>query len=256
MSIKERILTFIECKGIKKADFYNTIGMAASNFKGSGMNSDLAGEKIAKILSCYPDLSSDWLILGKGSMYRQENITINISDKSETNSIPVVDISLAAGYGCHNNTYLDIQDTIQLPSSMITPGATYFCARVKGQSMIPTLQDDSYLILRLLDRSEWQYMRDNYIYAVSDRDGMAYIKRIKNRFREHGFITLMSDNLDKANYPNFNLHEDEIQTILYAEWYLSAKMPNINDTYYKKLNDLENTVNDIKDMLLNERKGQ
>ena len=197
------------------------------------------------------DIDFNWLL---GKNVEKNRSVRNLSN--EFSNIPVIDISLAAGYGCHNNTYIDIQDTIQLPSSMITPNATYFCARVKGQSMIPTLQDDSYLILRLLDHSEWQYMRDNYIYAVSDRDGMAYIKRIKNRFREHGFITLMSDNLDKANYPNFNLHEDEIQTILYAEWYLSAKMPNINDTYFKKLNDLENTVNDIKDMLLNERKGQ
>lgn len=254
--IAERLKILIESEKISVRAFETKIGCSNGVIaRCISKQTDIQSVWLNKIIEAYPDINAYWLITGKGDMYinKCRNNSTNTIDLS---SIPVVDISLAAGYGCHNNTYLGIQDTIQLPSSMITPGKTYYCARVKGQSMIPTLQDDSYLILRLLDRSEWPYMRDNYIYAVSDRDGMAYIKRIKNRFREHGFITLMSDNLDKANYPNFNLHEDEIQTILYAEWYLSAKMPNINDTYYKKLNDLENTVNDIKDMLLNERKGQ
>jgi hypothetical protein len=49
----------------------------------------------------------------------------------------------------------------------------------------------------------------------------------------------MSDNPDKVNYGNFNLMEDEINSILYAEFYISAKMPNIHETYYKKVGELE-----------------
>ena len=115
--------------------------------------------------------------------------------------------------------------------------------------MSPTLLDCSYLILRLLDRSEWNEIKDNHVYVVSDRDGRAYVKRIKNRLREHGFIVCTSDNVDKANYPNFNLMEDEINTVLYAEWYLSAKMPNINATYYDKVNHLEDDVDALKNQM-------
>ena len=74
---------------------------------------------------------------------------------------------------------------------------------------------------------------------MSDRDGRSYIKRIKNRFNKNGFIVCMSDNIDKVNYPNFNLEEQEINSILHAEWYFSAKMPNLNETYYDKVNQLE-----------------
>ena len=52
----------------------------------------------------------------------------------------------------------------------------------------------------------------------------------------------MSDNLDKSQYPNFNLQIDEIFNMFHAEWHFSAKMQNINDTYYKRLKTLEDTV--------------
>lgn len=45
--------------------------------------------------------------------------------------------------------------------------------------MSPTLLDCSFLILRLLDRSEWNEIKDNHVYVVSDRSGRAYVKRIK-----------------------------------------------------------------------------
>lgn len=132
---------------------------------------------------------------------------------------------------------------------MLHRGSIYYCARVRGESMSPTMLDSSYVILRLLDRCEWGDIKDHYVYGISDREGRSYIKRIKNRFRDHGFITCMSDNVDKANYPNFNLMENEINNILYAEWYLSAKMPNLNETYYDKVNHLENDMDILKNQM-------
>ena len=43
--------------------------------------------------------------------------------------------------------------------------------------------------------------------------------------------------------------EDEINTILYVEWYLSAKMHNINATYYDKVNHLEDDVDALKSQM-------
>ena len=59
----------------------------------------------------------------------------------------------------------------------------------------------------------------------------------------------MSDNIDKVNYPNFNLEEQEINSILHAEWYFSAKMPNLNETYYDKVNQLEDDMDVIKQQM-------
>lgn len=160
-------------------------------------------------------------------------------------SIPIVEISVAAGDGYYNGDTLDVIDSIQLPQSMVKRGSQYFCVRVKGESMAPTLLDSSFLVIRLLDRSEWEYMPEEQVYVVTDRDGKAYVKRVKNRL-DKGFIVCMSDNPDKVYYPNFNLQADEIHTIWHAEWYISAKMPNIHQTYYTKVSQLEDDMAEMK----------
>lgn len=176
--------------------------------------------------------------------------TASLSINNDFVSIPLVDISVAAGCcGYDNPDYLEVVDTIKMPSSMVRNSEKYFCVRIKGESMSPTLLDSSYVIVRLLDRSEWQDMPDQHIYVISDTDGRSYIKRIKNRFRQHGFLVCMSDNVDKINYPNFNLEAQEINTILHAEWYFSAKMPNLNETYYDKVNQLEDDMDVIKSQM-------
>jgi hypothetical protein len=66
--IKQRILQYIDFKGIKKEYFFEITGISASNFKGEGLKSDLGGDKIAKILSNFPDLNPTWLMTEKGDM--------------------------------------------------------------------------------------------------------------------------------------------------------------------------------------------
>ncbi|WP_449387687.1 hypothetical protein [Chryseobacterium lineare] len=67
---KERILLFLEKKNIKKESFYRETGIAASNFKGVGLKSDLGVDKLAKILKIYPELNDNliWLITGDGEL--------------------------------------------------------------------------------------------------------------------------------------------------------------------------------------------
>lgn len=213
-------------------------------------------EILHDITKKFVSVNANWLLTGKGNMFNQENdesatspCNLIKSSISEFEEIPIVDISVAAGNGYDNPDFIEVVDAIKLPQSMLHKNKKYFCVKVRGESMSPTLLDCSYLILRLLDRSEWNDIKDNHVYVVSDRDGRAYVKRIKNRFREHGFIVCTSDNVDKANYPNFNIMEDEINTMLYAEWYLSARMPNINATYYDKVNHLEDDVDALKNQM-------
>ena len=68
---------------------------------------------------------------------------------------------------------------------------------------------------------------------------------LKNRLRLHGFIVCMSDNADKLNYPNFNIEEEDINSVWYAEWYFSAKIPNIQETYYRKQAELEDRMDEL-----------
>lgn len=183
---------------------------------------------------------------GKTNSTTIVELPIPAGDDSDMVSIPVVDISVAAGSGVYNPDHLSEIDCIRMPRSMVKGGQPHLCVRIKGESMVPTLQDGGYLIIRLLDRSEWCDIHDGHVYVVSEKEGKAFVKRLKNRLSEHGFIVCISDSADVMRYPNFNLMEYEINTIWHAEWYISAKMPNIHATYYSKVSELENAFDDMR----------
>lgn len=71
--VKERLVQFAKHQEFMMMDFYKKILVAASNFSGDGANSALSTDKIVHILTIYPELSADWLLLGKGEMLRQDN---------------------------------------------------------------------------------------------------------------------------------------------------------------------------------------
>ena len=197
------------------------------------------------------EINTDWLITGRGSMLKEETVPSMGSKEPESAvcadlvHIPIVDLSVAAGSGYINPNYVEEIDSIALPVTMLKNGKQYLCVRVKGHSMLPSILDGGYLVVRMLDRSEWGSIQDNYVYVISDVEGKAYVKRLKNRLKQHGFIVCMSDNADKLNYPNFNIEEGEINSVWYAEWYFSAKIPNIQETYYRKQTELEDRVDEL-----------
>lgn len=192
--------------------------------------------------------TKDSLFLPDSGKTKSTNIVelpVPVTDESEMVSVPLVDISVAASSGYYNPDQLSEIDCIRFPKSMVKEGRTYLCVRIKGESMVPTLQDGGYLVIRLLERYEWQDVRDGHVYVISDTDGRAFVKRLKNRLSDFGFIVCMSDNPDVTHYRNFNLMENEINTIWHAEWYISAKMPNIHTTYYNKVSELEDKYDDV-----------
>lgn len=92
MTIKERFLFFAETQGISKVDFYKKIGVAASNFKGIGMKSDIGSDKIVNFLSSYPEVSAEWLLMGKGNMFIDEKQ--NFEQKSNEDELKAKDNKL------------------------------------------------------------------------------------------------------------------------------------------------------------------
>lgn len=82
MTIKDRILFFLKTQHIKKNDFFVETGIAASNFKGKGLDSELGGDKIVKILSSYPNLSSEWLLTGKGDMLKEGTYGVSMGNNN------------------------------------------------------------------------------------------------------------------------------------------------------------------------------
>jgi phage repressor protein C with HTH and peptisase S24 domain len=254
-TFQERLLMFIEHLGLKPTSFEAEMGFSNGSIgKVLNGNRSVSSDRLETIVYKYPSLDIDWLLTGRGKMiksyssFTEQSLMVSepalTYDKSGNEMIPIADIKAAAGNGYINEQVLRNTDFVQLPANLVKSGK-HMCVRIKGNSMSPTLQDGGFVIIRLLEKSEWTNLVSDRVYIVSDTEGMTYLKRVRNRFTSGGFIVLTSDNPDKATYPNFNLQQNELVSIWYVEWYLSAKLPNIHDQFYSRLERLENSIEDI-----------
>lgn len=75
--IVNRLKEYIDKKGITVSAFEKSIGMANASFGKSLKNNGAIGtDKLEKILSIYPDISSEWLIRGNGDMLKKSASTV------------------------------------------------------------------------------------------------------------------------------------------------------------------------------------
>ena len=92
LTIKEKILSFLESQGIKKVDFFEATGIQSSNFKGKNMSSQPGGDMIVRVLTIYPNLSAEWLLRGEGDMLKSPAIKdkpkIIKTDTKKDNDLP------------------------------------------------------------------------------------------------------------------------------------------------------------------------
>ena len=81
----DRILQFIDYKGISKLSFYKEVGLSNGFLD---KNKSIGSEKLVRILNSYPEIEPLWLLLGQGEMLKKDiNIVDNTNVNSNTNSI-------------------------------------------------------------------------------------------------------------------------------------------------------------------------
>lgn len=62
---KGRLLEYLDCKDIKKAEFYRTTGLANGFLD---KNDNIGSDNIEIIVSKYPEINLSWLVTGNGEM--------------------------------------------------------------------------------------------------------------------------------------------------------------------------------------------
>ena len=79
MEIKDRIQEFIDSKGLEIKAFEKEIGVSNGSWKGAG---SLSENVLLKVIGRWPELSSSWLLTGKGNMFADDNL-ISPNDSEE-----------------------------------------------------------------------------------------------------------------------------------------------------------------------------
>ncbi|MCG8914166.1 hypothetical protein G1L21_14020, partial [Tenacibaculum finnmarkense] len=78
--IKDRVLQYIDSKGIKREGFFSKTKISYSNFRGKSKKSGLNSDTIVEISSLYPDVNPLWLLTGEGEMLKQEQPKQEVSN--------------------------------------------------------------------------------------------------------------------------------------------------------------------------------
>ena len=194
-TIKDRILTFLEVEGIRKADFYTSTGLSDSNFKGKNRLSQPGGDMIVKILTTYPNISADWLIMGKGDMLRSKEISpqrkaepAHLVPENSHEGIPLIPLSAMAGAFTGETSVMEYEcERFVVP----TFKGAEFLISVKGSSMYPKYNSGDIVACKRLPMDDI-FFQWNKVYVL-DTDQGPLIKRVKpGSDKDH--VLIVSDN--------------------------------------------------------------
>ena len=209
-TIKGRILSFLGSEGIKKSDFYQATGLSDSNFKGKNRLSQPGGDMIVKILTAYPNLSADWLIMGKGNMLNVDASSVIRAQRQQESAcpvpqdnkegIPLLPLSAMAGAFTGETSVMEYEcERYVIPAFK---GAD-FLIQVKGDSMQPTYYSGDLVACQRVPLSDL-FFQWNKTYVLDTVQG-PLIKRVR-RGSDDSHVLIVSDN---ADYEPFELSRDQ-----------------------------------------------
>ncbi|KAF0197602.1 MAG: transcriptional regulator [Bacteroidetes bacterium] len=84
MNISDRLIQYLDFKGITKNKFYLVTGLS-NGFLDKKPN--IGADKVERIINLYPDLNLYWLINGQGSMIVKSNDDLALNDPQHKYSI-------------------------------------------------------------------------------------------------------------------------------------------------------------------------
>lgn len=208
-TIKNRVLHFIEEQGIVKEDFYRRTAIAPSNFKGKGGESELGGDKLVNILTSYPQIEPNWLMLGEGEMLKAGALRTVIvpgtgeaynvrklrSDgKKDVQLIPLYDVNATAGVtDLLSDTDRRHQvpiDYIKIPNMPRCDGAL----RITGDSMYPLLKSGDIVLFKELNDKSNIIWGEMYLAAVRHNGDEYFFSKYIQRSEREGYARFVSEN--------------------------------------------------------------
>lgn len=171
MDIRDRIIQFVDYKGVSFNFFEKNIGASKSYISNT---KNISAKVVSNILRIYPELSPEWVLTGEGSMLKKENaVKSNFPVKSEDKGVPYYNVDFVGGFD------LVINDQTTIPEYLIDfpkyNEATCWC-NVTGHSMEPEITHGDIIALKKIE--DISFLPYGEIYAIVTKNEMRTIKRI------------------------------------------------------------------------------
>jgi len=199
----ERLHIYIEYKGLKPTPFGTSIGLSNGYLgKMKKRNADLGEGVLLKIIENCPDLSIEWLMIGKGEMIKNH---IEVDEPSEVyklrtdrnydeQQIPLYDLEATAGLVSlfRNQGDSTPLDFIKIPNLPKCDGAV----SVTGDSMYPLLKSgDIVMYKELHNEINNIFFGEMYLLSI-DLSGDEYVsvKWVQRSDKGEKYIRLVSEN--------------------------------------------------------------
>lgn len=212
MDLKDRILSFIDRKGLSVRDFERACGL--SNGAVSKMGNDTRRSTLDKISTSFPDVNPEWLLAGVGSMLLSDNpkTTAIPIDAPEVVYLPVVPHSARAGtLGEYEQLFADDYSRRQPIIVTRQMHGRYICFQIEGDSMEPTLRHGDVVMARHIDRDLYKdsklHLRSWSIWIIVTRTDGILIKEIADHDVKGGVLTLHSLN---PLYEDLTVHLSDV----------------------------------------------
>lgn len=183
-TVIQRISELIERRGLTPHSFAAEIG-----FNYSTLNNYLVGRRksidqilIGKIISSFGDVSPDWLLLGKGGMYKNvsdDSVQPTCTDSEKSNYILVPLYNYDSVGGMHSsNMVSDAAQYVESYIPFIDAQQNDICIVESGNSMVPTIPPGSVLLLR--EVPSWrEYFGFGNVFVIELADGRRITKVVQ-----------------------------------------------------------------------------
>ena len=203
MTVKDRIKAFCKAEKTTVSAFESSIGVA--NGYVNAISKSIGIDKIQTILEKFPKLNIEWLLTGKGNIYKdKQHLLVAHHTTSPKEGIPLIPLSAMAGALTGEQTVLEYEcERYVVPAF----NGADFLIPVKGNSMTPTYVSGDIVACQRVPMSGL-FFQWNKPYVLDTAQG-PLIKRIKpGSDKQH--VLIVSDN---EQYDPFELPYSEIHAV-------------------------------------------
>ncbi len=171
MSLRNRLLSYIDHKGLTVQNFEKKVGL--SNASVTKMGDGTRRSTLDKISNVYPDLNINWLMTGEGEMIKDNAPKLNISSEK---ALPFFDVDVTLGFDNLPND----QTTIPSYYMNIPAFANCDCAvPCYGRSMVPEINDGAIIAIKEISLDSI-LPGEAYLIITADYRTVKYIRTVRD----------------------------------------------------------------------------